>query len=225
MDGKILQPVSFDIETSGFLMSDVVTTAGFMFPLGAHLVLNTGGRDVGTDELVERVRERSETHVKLATFETEAALLEHLRQVTLDKITPQERLLVGYNCERWRDGFDFRFLRTRCGENDVPWVFPDVPYSDMMEVFDTKVNLRVTEERTASGLEETYDAVIGEPHCDPFDDSEEAVKAWESGNFTNLLLHNLADVKRTKGLAEYAQRYVPIKDFRLKNLGTPVETL
>lgn len=223
MANGMLQPVSFDIETSGFLMSDVVTVAGLQFPLGACLLLNTDGREVDADDLEASVQEESGSHVKLVILETEATLLAHLREVSLEKITPRERMLVGYNCERWRQGFDFRFLRTRCGENEVPWVFPDVPYSDMMPIFDTRVNLQVADGETASGLEETYDALISEPHCDPFDNSKEAVKAWETGDFANLLLHNLADVERTCSLAEYAQRYVPIKDFQLKNLGPPVE--
>jgi hypothetical protein len=70
-------------------------------------------------------------------------------------------------------------------------------------------------------LEGVYDTLIGNAHCDPFEDSGQAVTAFENGDWTELLLHNLADIRRTRQLAALAERYVAKSDFRMKNLSPP----
>jgi len=49
--------------------------------------------------------------------------------------------------------------------------------------------------------------------CDPFDDSEEAVTAFEAAEWLPLLKHNLADIQRTRELAQLADRFVLQSDF------------
>jgi hypothetical protein len=66
-----------------------------------------------------------------------------------------------------------------------------------------------------------YDVLIGEESCDPFDDSGEAVDAFENGDWLPLLEHNLADIQRTRELAELAGRFVARSDFKMKNLQPP----
>lgn len=46
-----------------------------------------------------------------------------------------------------------------------------------------------------------YDELIGGDHCDPFDESPSAVAVHEDEEWERLLLHNLADVERTRELA------------------------
>jgi hypothetical protein len=72
-----------------------------------------------------------------------------------------------------------------------------------------------------SDLVGVYDELIGEGSCDPFDDSGEAVDAFESGDWLPLLEHNLADIQRTRELAELAGRFVARSDFKMKNLQPP----
>jgi hypothetical protein len=55
-----------------------------------------------------------------------------------------------------------------------------------------------------SDLAGVYDALIGGEDCDPFDDSASAVAAHEDGDWVPLLLHNLADIERTREVL-YAQ--------------------
>ena len=66
-----------------------------------------------------------------------------------------------------------------------------------------------------------YEELIGGEDCDPFDDSVSAVATHEDGDWVPLLLHNLADVKRTRELAVLAGRYIPRSDFNMKNLSPP----
>jgi hypothetical protein len=66
-----------------------------------------------------------------------------------------------------------------------------------------------------------YDALIGEETCDPFEDSAAAVDAFESGDWLPLLEHNLADIQRTRELADLAVRFVARSDFKMKNLAPP----
>ncbi|WP_248299463.1 hypothetical protein [Halorhabdus amylolytica] len=53
---------------------------------------------------------------------------------------------------------------------------------------------------------------------DPFDDSQEAVAAFQNGQFEDLLAHNLADILRTKALAGLAEQYCGKSEFNLKSL-------
>jgi len=85
----------------------------------------------------------------------------------------------------------------------------------MMEVMDRFD----TDDR--SDLVGVYDYLIGHDSCDPFEESGEAVKAFETGDWEALLLHNLADIQRTRELAVLAGQYVPKSDFRMKNLAPP----
>ena len=53
---------------------------------------------------------------------------------------------------------------------------------------------------------------------DPFADSAEAVHAFEAAQFTELVLHNVADILRTRALGRLAQRYCSKSDFSVKSL-------
>lgn len=53
---------------------------------------------------------------------------------------------------------------------------------------------------------------------DPFKDGSEAVTAWESGEYTDLLLHNIADVERTAELMDFLVATVPDTELRPKRL-------
>jgi len=52
---------------------------------------------------------------------------------------------------------------------------------------------------------------------DPFADSAEAVTAYEDGRFGDLVVHNVADVLRTRELG-LLERYCSKSDFKLKSL-------
>jgi hypothetical protein len=47
------------------------------------------------------------------------------------------------------------------------------------------------------------------------------VSAFENAEWLPLLRHNLADIQRTRELAQLADRYVPQSDFSMKNLQPP----
>jgi len=53
---------------------------------------------------------------------------------------------------------------------------------------------------------------------DPFAESSEAVVAFEDGRFTDLVVHNVADILRTKQLGRLSERYCSKSDFKLKSL-------
>jgi len=77
------------------------------------------------------------------------------------------------------------------------------------------------ETNDSSDLVGVYDALIAESTCDPFEDSAEAVEAFEAGEWLPLLKHNLADIQRTRELADLAGRFIPKSDFSMKNLAPP----
>ena len=210
-----LSPVAFDIETSGLEVDAVVTVAGFSHELGHWLFLNTADRNADEAMLTQHLRSKSQTPVSLTVVPTERALLEALSEFAEKRIDGDSHYLTAYNGETWKGGFDLPFLRSSCHRNGVSWPFGDLAYADMMEVIDRFDTGEV------SDLVGVYDLLIGEDNCDPFDDSQSAVSAFESGDWQPLLQHNLADIMRTRELAELAGRFVPRSDFQMKNLEPP----
>lgn len=214
--------VSFDIESTGFGRHEIVTTVGFSLPLGCRLFVNIGDSIIDEETLENNLEDQFGTPITLSAYETEAALLESVTQFGAETLAPREYLLVAYNGERFRGGFDLPFMRSRYADHDIRWPFSDVPYADLMPIFKTRFNTREDEDN-ASSLESVYDMLIddGLSEVDPFEDSGEAVTAYDARRFEPLLEHNVADILRADALAALAERYCAKSEFKLKSL-TPV---
>jgi uncharacterized protein YprB with RNaseH-like and TPR domain len=209
-----LSPVAFDIETSGLDPEDAqITVAGFAHHLGVVVILNTGGRPADHDHLADVLEDHARVR-SLALCDDEADLLEALT-AAVDRLDADTHYITAFNGETWSGGFDLQFLRTRCAFQHVAWPFDEFAYADTMEAVD----------RFATGdhsdLEGTYDVLIGDDYSDPFTDSKAAVDAWQDENWAALLLHNLADIRRTHQLAALAEQYVAKSDFGMKTLAPP----
>ena len=212
-----LDPIAFDIETSGLDDDSVITVAGFAHSIGESLILNVGGRDAPEHQtLTTALDEHSAGVVSLVVATDEQELLAEISEITSSQIDGDRHYLTAYNGETWNGGFDLPFCRTRFLDHDMEWPFQDLAYADMMEAvvdrFDTG------DKRDLVGV---YDQLIGDDTCDPFEDSGEAVDAYEAAEWLPLLKHNLADIQRTRELAQLADRYVPQSDFSMKNLQPP----
>lgn len=210
-----LEPIAFDIETSGLDRSSEITVAGFAFDLGEYLILNTNERSANQKSLVKALDEDSDGAVQLQVVQSEKGLLEEMAAFTSDHLDGDRHYVTAFNGETWNGGFDLPFCRTRCHRHDIDWFFGDIAYADMMQVvdrFDTDDH---------ADLVGVYNSLIGDQTCDPFTDSGEAVTAFEEGNWLPLLQHNLADIQRTRELALLAGRFVPRSDFKMKNLQPP----
>lgn len=217
--GSKLTPVAFDIETSGFETDAVVTVVGFVLPLGCRVMLNTDQRPVDQATLQTTLADQFNTTIKLSCHQTERALLEAVTGFAAESLTPKEYLLVAYNGERFRSGFDLPFLRTRYTLQNIRWPFVDVPYADLMPIFQHRFNTQIEGESPAD-LERVYETIVGEELTtrDPFGDSKQAVGAFEDGDFEALLQHNVADILRTDALASVAEQYCGKSEFKLKSL-------
>jgi uncharacterized protein YprB with RNaseH-like and TPR domain len=182
-------------------------------------MLNTDQGPVHQAALETTLADRFNTTVKLSCHQTEQALLEALTEFATESLTPKEYLLVAYNGERFRSGFDLPFLRTRYTLQDVRWPFIDVPYADLMPIFQHRFNTQLNDESPAD-LEGVYETIVGGELTsrDPFEDSKQAVDAFEAGDFEDLLQHNIADILRTDALASVAEQYCGKSEFNLKSL-------
>ncbi|WP_123537885.1 3'-5' exonuclease family protein [Halosimplex salinum] len=219
----VLEQVAFDIETTGFDAVDVVTTVGFAVPMGVRVFLQTDGRDTpGVESRVDSAV--SETLVNVSTHASERELLVAVSEFVAERIR-DDMLLVAYNGERWNGGFDVPFLRTRYAQRDLAWPFVDVPYADVMPLVTDRFNTTV-DGAEQGGLVTAYDVLCGGSYgdLDPFDDSAEAVAAFEDGRFAELMLHNVADVLRTRALGRVAERYCSKSEFKVKSL-TPTRSI
>lgn len=217
--GTRLRHVPFDIETSGFETTARVTVVGFALPLGTRVLLNAAGRDVDAETLEARLAETFETRIELSSHETEAELLEALSDFLAETVAPRDYLLVAYNGERFNGGFDLPFLRTRYALRELEWPFDGVPYADVLPLIRSRFNTSV-EGDDRNDLASAYGALVGGDlsRRDPFEDSSEAVEAFEAGAFEELLAHNVADVLRTAALASLSERYCGKSEFKLKSL-------
>ena len=211
-----LDPIAFDIETSGLDEDAVITVAGFAHDLGESIILNVDGRDAPDHQtLTTALDEHSAGAVSLEIVDDEAALLESISEIATTQINGDRHYLTAYNGETWNGGFDLPFCRTRFLNHDMDWPFGDLAYADMMEMVD---RFNTQDQRD---LVSVYDHLIGNETCDPFEDSGEAVDAFEAAEWLPLLEHNLADIQRTRELALLAGRFVPKSDFSMKNLQPP----
>lgn len=217
-----LTSVSFDIETTGFGRSEIVTTVGFRLPLGCRVFVNTAGVQVDAECIEGKLETTFGTPIILTKHLTEEQLLEAVTQFGTETLAPREYLLVAYNGERFRGGFDLPFMRSRYAEQDIRWPFSGIPYADLMPIFEQRFNTRGVDGEV-SDLESVYDMLVGGEFSksDPFKDSSEAVTAYEEQEFRKLLEHNVSDILRTDALASLAERYCSKSEFRLKSL-TPV---
>lgn len=210
-----LVPVAFDIETSGLDRDAVVTVAGFAHSVGAAQILNTEGRDADHGSLADALNAVSDGTVQLTVTDSERALLGELSSFATERLDGDSHYVTAFNGETWRGGFDLPFCRTRYLRHGLDWPFGDIAYADMLQVVDR------FETGDHGDLVGVYDALVGRETCDPFEDSGAAVDAFEDGEWEPLLLHNLADIQRTRRLAVLADEFVPRSDFRMKNLQPP----
>jgi hypothetical protein len=208
-----LNTVAFDIETTGFATTDQLTVVGFDAAISSRVFLNTGERTSPT-KLEQRLNEKLATPITLSTHDSEAALLEAMTEFVGSTLADQEVKLVAYNGDTWNGGFDLPFLRTRLTVHNLGWPFAELPYVEVLDVFASRFNT------TADTLDAVYEELIGAGlgDVDPFTDSAAAVTAWENGNFEQLILHNIADIRRTRALMELAERYCSKSDFSMKSL-------
>lgn len=210
-----LTPIAFDIETSGLGDDAVITVAGLAHEVGEVLILNTAGRPANGTELERALREHCTGSIDLAVTADECELLTALKTFADSHLDDDRHYLTAYHGETWNGGFDLPFVRTACVKHNIEWPFPNLAYADMLDVVD---RFDTNDQNDLVGV---YNELIGQDTCDPFDDSESAVAAFENGEWEPLLYHNLADIQRTRELAVLAGVYVPQSDFRMKNLAPP----
>lgn len=219
-----LELVAFDLETTGFAVSDSVTVVGFALPMGVRVFCQTDGRP--TSGLEATVRDRTDEHIKVTTHASETALLEAVGVFTAERLYDDDALLVAFNGETWKAGFDLPFLRTRLSATGVEWPFSELPYADIMPLVTNRFNTTIDGDgESRNDLVGVYellcDGEYGE--LDPFEDSVEAVSAFEDGRFADLVMHNAADVLRTRRLGLLAERYCSKSDFKLKSLTPTID--
>ncbi|TQQ83039.1 hypothetical protein EGH24_06300 [Halonotius terrestris] len=210
-----LDPIAFDIETSGLDDSAVLTVAGLAHSLGEVLILNTDGRTANSGKLENALQPDSIGNVEVLLADDEEALLGILHRIAHDRLDDDKHYLTAYNGEVWNGGFDLPFVRTACIKHSIDWPFPEIAYADVFSFIDR------FDTNNEKGLVEVYDGLIGKESCDPFIDSGAAVEAFKTEDWESLLLHNLSDIQRTRELAILGGKYVPRSDFQMKNLNPP----
>jgi len=170
-----LELVAFDIETTGFEVSDEVTVVGFAVPMGVRAFVQTDGR--AAPDVEAAVRDRVESHVQVSTHESERVLLEAVGAFAADRLVGNDVLLVAFNGELWRSGFDLPFLRTRLSRVGVEWPFREMPYADLLPVVTNRFNTTGDDGESRSDLAGVYEVLCDGQYSDldPFADSAEAV--------------------------------------------------
>jgi uncharacterized protein YprB with RNaseH-like and TPR domain len=219
----VLQQVPVDIETTGFDVDETVTVVGFAVPLGCRVFVHDPDGDCDDGELETAVQDYVEKHVQVSTHASESALFQAVAGFVNERLRDEDVLLVAYNGERWRGGFDLPFLRTRAATLGVEWPLSGVPFADLYPVVTRRFNTTV-EGDEQSDLPGVYAVLCdgGLNKTDPFADSGEAVEAFADGRLVDLVVHNVVDVLRTQAVGRAAERYCGKSEFTVKSL-TPTE--
>jgi hypothetical protein len=220
-----LELVAIDIETTGFDVEDEVTVIGLEFAMGSRVAYQTGGRPV--EDIEAQVQAQCEHTVTVEGHDNEEVMLRGMAAYIRYRLMNEDVLLVAYNGETWQGGFDLPFLRTRFAIHDIPWPFVDVPYADLLPIVEKLFNTTSSGESNndlPTAHELLCPNVTPAAPADPFDDSGEAVTAFEEGRFGELVQHNVADIVRTRQLGRVAQWYCSKSDFSLKSM-TPVDAV
>jgi len=229
-----LEFVAFDIETTGFEADAEVTVVGFARDMGCRVLCRTGdgdadsgdGADGGVDAeaLQARVQRRVDASVAVSTHCGEAALLAAVTAFVRGNLDGDADLVVAYNGERYRGGFDLPFLRTRYAAHDMAWPFTELPYADLLPVIRDRFNTTVDGD-AQDDLPGAYAVLVGDGlnDVDPFTDSAAVVTAYEEGDIESVAVHNAADVLRTAALGRLSRRYCSRSDYQLKSL-TPTSS-
>ena len=204
-----LATIAFDIETTGFSTTDQLTVVGFDAEIGSRVYLNTAGSACASD-IEQHVNDYLTTPVMLSVHDDEDTLLDAVQTFVDATIAQRDVKLVAYNGETWKGGFDLPFLRARLSHHGREWPFAELPYIDVMEICSSRFN---TSENSLTGV---YGELVASGHGtdDPFEESSEAVNAWQTSDFEAVVLHNIADIRRTRALMAVAERYCSKSDFR-----------
>lgn len=250
--------VCFDIETTGFTVQDEITVAGF-YPLdGTPTLFVNAPEGIEVMDVESSLSDLLGEYVVVENSESTAGLLEET-QKWVDLHMERDDVLVAYNGETWRGGFDIPFIRSASRIHDAPYPFEGVKYLELMEIVQKRWNTTVYD-RSAGALRrkgqvksfaeflgiddfsgsrdewnehvddhepsvEEWEAWLAEEGIDlpttdigdldgvyeifgedidwdPYEESVEAVEAWQGGDYESVLKHNLADIARTAEILE-----------------------
>ncbi|MFY4815834.1 hypothetical protein ACOJIV_24565, partial [Haloarcula sp. AONF1] len=112
----------------------------------------------------------------------------------------------------------------RFAGRDILCQFNDWPYAAVRPLGTKRFNTTVDGDENGD-LDTAYDVLCDGTYgeLDPFEESAEAVTAFENGEFAALASHNVADVLRTRDLARLAEQYCSKSEFNVKSL-TPTRS-
>mgnify|MGYP002760805756 CR=1 FL=1 len=106
-----LELVAYDIETTSVEGRHEATVVWFAVPVGVRVFVQTYER--AAPDVEASVRDRVETHVQVSIHDSERVLLEAVGAFATVRLDGNDVLLVAFDGELWRSGFDLPFLRRR----------------------------------------------------------------------------------------------------------------
>ena len=216
--GERLEPVAFDVEATGVRSEDELTVIGFDFPMGSRVFVQTP--DGLREALQQRVRDRVGSRVIVSAHSCEKALMSAAVDYIQAHLDGDDLLLVGYASEHRKADLGLPFFRTRLSKANMGWPFRDLPFADILPLIEDCFHTLGDKGESRSDLVSAYELLgsgqLGE--LDPFEDDEEAMRAFEEGRYEDLAVHNIANIRRTRELSRLAQRYCSESEYRLKSL-------
>jgi len=129
--------VPFDIETTGFTTEDMITNIVLYNDEAYHIWLNTDGdSDVDVAHIQDQVvLESGLENVVMHVHVSEAEMVENLNAYIDGFVDREDSVIVAYNGEVYKGGFDLSFIRTRCFRTGTQFPFKGYWYSDPYQVY------------------------------------------------------------------------------------------
>lgn len=158
-DPNELNFVPFDIETTGFKSceGDFVTTIVLYNDTQYHIWINTeGDTDVDIEEMYSEIEEVSGLdNFVIYICNSERMMFQNIEEY-INAHTDPSTVLTAFNGETFKGNtdFDVPFLRTRCVNNGVPFMFKNHWYTDSYEIFSqsNRFDTKVKDEPSLEGM-------------------------------------------------------------------------
>lgn len=134
-DVECIDWIPFDIETTGFKATDEITTFCLQHDDTYHTWVHSPSGIADVDDLTVDVENTSNLDVELYECPDEESLLKWVDAYLSDNVDESNSVIVAYNGEKWKGGFDLPFVRTRCVMHGMDFLLKGYEYTDPLEIF------------------------------------------------------------------------------------------
>lgn len=208
--------VPFDIETTGLYDTDVITSFTLEHNQEYISWLNSNGETIDSS-IESELRQESGADVSVHSCTNEGDILSSVGEYLNDNFNKDSTLLIAYNGEVWKGGFDISFIRSACLRTGEEFPFIGFTYVDLMPIFGKKDRFNVKHPVEEPELEnifykdglKSFADALGVEYSSNWNKSEIAT-AIEDVGYSEDQLHDFCEENGDDMPDENPQKLVPV---------------